>query len=39
MANYICKLSRKIKRQQIRYNNRYGVAIAGDCIPRREWMK
>ncbi|WP_418555751.1 alpha/beta hydrolase [Longibaculum muris] len=30
MANYICELSKRVERQHVRYNNRYGIAIAGD---------
>lgn len=30
MSNYICKLNENITRTHIRYNNRYGIALAGD---------
>lgn len=30
MSNYICDLSEKVERKHVRYNNRYGIAIAGD---------
>lgn len=30
MTNYICKLNENITRTHIRYNNRYGIALAGD---------
>lgn len=30
MSNYIHKLSDNVKRQHVRYKNRYGIAIAGD---------
>lgn len=30
MSNYICKLNKQVERQHVRYNNRYGIAIAGD---------
>ncbi len=30
MSNYIYKLNEQVERQHVRYNNRYGIAIAGD---------
>ena len=36
MSGYICKLSEKVERTHVRYNNRYGIAIAGDLYTPRE---
>lgn len=30
MSGYICKLNEKVERKHVRYNNRYGLALAGD---------
>ena len=30
MSGYICKLDEKVERRHVRYNNRYGIALAGD---------
>ena len=30
MANYIAELSKDVERKHVRYNNRYGLAIAAD---------
>lgn len=30
MAGYICNLSENVTREHVRYQNRYGLAIAGD---------
>lgn len=30
MSNYICRLSDEVERKHIRYNNRYGITLAGD---------
>ena len=33
---YITKLSENVERQHVRYNNRYGTAIAADIYTRSE---
>lgn len=30
MSNYICRLNENVERTHVRYNNRYGIALAGD---------
>ena len=30
MSNYICRLNENVKREHVRYYNRYGIALAGD---------
>ncbi|CAK7057532.1 MAG: putative protein [Eubacterium sp.] len=30
MSHYICRLSDEVERKHIRYNNRYGITLAGD---------
>ena len=30
MSNYICRLKESVKRKHVRYQNRYGIALAGD---------
>ena len=30
MNNYICQLNENVERIHVRYNNRYGIALAGD---------
>ncbi len=30
MSNYIAKLSKNVERKHVRFNNRYGMAVAGD---------
>ena len=30
MSNYICKLDESVERKHVRYQNRYGLALAGD---------
>ena len=29
MSNYICRLNENVKREHVRYYNRYGIALAG----------
>ena len=30
MSNYICRLKESVERKHVRYQNRYGIALAGD---------
>ncbi len=30
MSHYICELNEKVERVHVRYQNRYGIMIAGD---------
>lgn len=39
MRNYICTLNEAVERKHVRYNNRYGFALAGIFIPQRIWTK
>lgn len=36
MSGYICKLDRTVERTHVRYNNRYGIALAGDLYTPRD---
>ncbi|MDO4567146.1 MAG: alpha/beta hydrolase [Oscillospiraceae bacterium] len=36
MSSYICKLSETIERTHVRYNNRYGIALAGDLYAAKD---
>ena len=33
---YITKLSENVERKHVRYNNRYGIAIAGDIYQAKD---
>ncbi len=39
MSHYIAPLSDKVQRVHVRYNNRYGIAIAGDLYTARDMDK
>lgn len=39
MSNYIAKLSDKVERTHVRYNNRYGLALAGDLYTAKDLDK
>lgn len=39
MSNYISRLSYEVERKHVRYNNRYGIAIAGDLYTPRDMDK
>lgn len=36
---YIKELSEKVERKYVRYNNRYGMAIAADIYHRKRWIR
>ncbi len=36
MSGYICELNKKVERTHVRYNNRYGLAIAGDLYTAKD---
>lgn len=36
MSHYICRLSDKVERKHIRYNNRYGITLAGDLYTPKD---
>lgn len=36
MSGYICKLDQTVERTHVRYNNRYGIALAGDLYTPRD---
>lgn len=39
MSNYICKLNENVERTHVRYNNRYGIALAGDLYTAKDMDK
>ena len=39
MSNYICKLHEQVERTHVRYQNRYGIAIAGDLYTGKDLDK
>lgn len=36
MSNYICRLKDEVERKHVRYENRYGIALAGDLYQPKE---
>lgn len=39
MSNYICKLDESVERKHVRYQNRYGLALAGDLYTLKNMDK
>lgn len=39
MRNYICTLNEAVERKHVRYNNRYGFALAGDLYTAKDMDK
>ena len=39
MNNYICQLNENVERIHVRYNNRYGIALAGDLYAAKNMDK
>ena len=39
MSNYICRLNENVKREHVRYYNRYGIALAGDLYTAKLWIR
>ena len=39
MNNYICELNENVERTHVRYNNRYGLALAGDLYSAKDMDK
>ena len=39
MRNYICTLNEAVERKHVRYNNRYGFALAGDLYTAKDLDK
>lgn len=39
MSNYICKLDENVERTHVRYQNRYGLALAGDLYTAKDMDK
>ena len=39
MNNYICQLNENVERIHVRYNNRYGIALAGDLYAAKDMDK
>ena len=39
MSQYICKLNENVERIHVRYNNRYGIALAGDLYTMKNMGK
>lgn len=39
MSNYICKRNENVERTHVRYNNRYGIALAGDLYTAKDMDK
>lgn len=39
MSHYICRLSDEVERKHIRYNNRYGITLAGDLYTPKDMDK
>lgn len=38
MSGYICKLNSNVERHHVRYNNRYGLSLAGDLYRAKTAM-
>lgn len=36
MSNYIFELSEQVSRRHVRYQNRYGITLAGDLYPAKD---